>query len=319
MNPRPPTTVIVDVPHRISGFFEPVDVKLGRSVEDLARVGSRGGGPALTMFGHTTIKLLPTTPSESRCHIFINGEDVTTEAKTTAVVFQQFLDYLKTPVEVEIRHDFDLPIGCGYGASGAGAIGAAVGLTCVLGLPLTLNQAGRIAHIAEVMNKTGLGTVGGQLFAGFNITTHAGYPFILDKLIIPPGTKVICGSFGPVYTKSILSSWEWKEKIRSVGAKSFETLFTWPNLQNFMDVCRKFVADVGMLDALHLDNVKNLMDELNTLKIYGASMNQLGQSVYAICNVKQATAVKKIFEKHEVTKGPWELEVCYQGPVLRVP
>jgi len=319
MTLQPPTKVIVDVPHRISGFFEPVDVEMGRSVQDLARVGSRGGGPALTLFGHTSVELLPTTPSESRCRIFINGEDVTTEARTTARVFQQFLDYLKTPVEVEIRHDFDLPVGCGYGASGAGAIGAAIGLTCVLGLPLTLNQAGKIAHIAEVMNNTGRGTVGGQLFAGFNITTQAGYPFLLDKLIVPPGIKIICGTFGPVFTNTILSSWEWKEKIRRVGAKTYEALFARPNIQTFMDVSRKFVTDVGMLEALHLDNVKDLMAELNNLKIVGASMNQLGQSVFAICNVKQVSAVKKVFEKHKITMGPWELDVCFQGPVLRVP
>ncbi len=319
MESRPPAKVIVDVPHRISGFFEPVDVEMGRSVQDLARAGSRGGGPALTAFGQTSVELFSTTPSESRCRIFINGEDVTTEARTTLFVFQQFLDYLKSPVEVEIRHDFDLPIGCGYGASGAGAIGAAVGLTCVLGLPLTLNQAGKIAHIAEVMNKTGLGTVGGQLFAGFNITTQAGYPFLLDKLIVPPGIRIVCGTFGPVYTKTILGSWEWKEKIRRVGAKAFEALFTRPNIQNFMDVSRKFVADVGMLEVLHLDNVKNLMAELNSLKIYGASMNQLGQSVYAICTEKQVPAVKKVFEKHQISKGPWDLGVCFTGPVLRVP
>jgi pantoate kinase len=319
MESRPPAKVIVDVPHRISGFFEPVDVEMGRAVQDLARAGSRGGGPALTAFGHTSVELLPTSPSESRCRIFINEKEVNQEARTTAFVFQQFLDYLKSPVEVEIRHVFDLPIGCGYGASGAGAIGTAVGLTCVLGLPITLNQAGKIAHIAEVMNKTGLGTVGGQLFAGFNITTQAGFPFILDKLIVPPGTKIVCGTFGPVYTKTILGSWEWKEKIRRVGAKAFDALFTRPNIQNFMDVSRKFVMDVGMLEALHLDNVRDLMKDLNSLKIVGASMNQLGQSVYAICNDKQVPTVKKAFEKHKITNGPWDLEVCFQGPVLRVP
>ena len=147
---------------------------------------------------------------------------MTTEVRTTAFVFQQFREYLRSPVSVVIQHQFDLPVGCGYGASGVGAIGAALGLAAIFDLPLMLNEIGRIADLAEVMNRTGLGTVGGQLAAGFTITTQAGFPFHLDKIIVPVGTRIICGSFGAVSTKDILGSWEWKDTIRRVGEKSVE-------------------------------------------------------------------------------------------------
>jgi len=284
----------------------------------LAHIGSRGGGPSLTAFGHTTVELKNTTPSESSCQIFIDGEDETTEARTTAYVFQQFLELVNEPVEVVINHDFDLPVGCGYGASGAGAIGAALGLSGVLNLPLMLSDVGRIAHLAEVMNRTGLGTVGGQMTAGFTITTQAGFPFHVDKIIVPPGTRIICGSFGPVSTKNILGSWEWKDKIRHVGEKSVDDFLAKPTIQNFMDVARNFVSKVGMLETLGLTEVHDLITDLNAKPIYGASMNQLGQSVYAICTEDDAGMVMDVFRDHAVPSGPWNLEVCHQEPVLRV-
>ena len=109
----------------------------------------------------------------SKCTITINGSESTKTAKTTFYVFSHYTSLIKQPVDIEIHHKYELPLGAGYGSSGCGAIGSSFGLNYLLNVGLSYNQAGRIAHIAEVMNKTGLGTVGGQLTGGISITTKA--------------------------------------------------------------------------------------------------------------------------------------------------
>ena len=45
--------IIVEVPHRISGFFEIVDEINGVMIEDPQKIGSRGSGFCLSAVGKT--------------------------------------------------------------------------------------------------------------------------------------------------------------------------------------------------------------------------------------------------------------------------
>ncbi|GAB4327669.1 MAG: pantoate kinase [Promethearchaeota archaeon] len=316
------TTVTVRVPHRISGFFQVVESERGRPLEDLAKVGSKGGGPALTAWGTTTVAVRGAAHKEEvgavPVKIVVNDEDWTDSAATTQFVASQLLSKVPRPASVLVNHQFDLPIGCGFGASGAGALGTAIALSVALGLPSTLNAAGKIAHVAEVMNKTGLGTVGGQLVGGLSITTEAGYPFTLDKLVVPPDLRVVCGSFGPVSTTEVLSSWEYKEKISKYGAWALEKLLREPNVRTFMEVSREFVERVGLLDALHLDDVAELLAVLDRVDSLGASMNQLGRSVFCFCRERQLDGVLEAFSTFRPSLKVYPLRVCHVGPELMV-
>ena len=53
-----------------------------------------------------------------------------------------------------------------------------------------------------------------------------------------------------------------------------------------------------ILDILDLPEIKELMDSLNKLNIVGASMNQLGRSVYAICRKKEEKDVLSVLESY---------------------
>ena len=309
------------VPHRISGLFQIVESGGGRPMNNLSEVGSRGGGPSLTAYGKTSIEIIDILDSgdRSNCEIFINGKNVTDTAKTTFYVFSHYISLFNQPVKVRISHKFDMPIGAGFGASGCGAIGSSFGLNYLLNIGLSFNQAGKIAHIAEVMNKTGLGTVGGQLTGGLSITTKAGYPFELDKILVPPNTKIICGSFGPISTGSIIGDPHHKEIIKSAGAWAMKELMSHPVFQTFIDVSRKFVDKIKLLENVEMKETKELIDDLNKLNIYGASMNQLGKSVYCFCKFEHEKKVLEVYESYCKNSKLYvkSLEVCNKGPILK--
>jgi pantoate kinase len=311
-------SITVKVPHRISGLFQIVESGVGRPVDDISKIGSRGGGPSLTAYGNTTIKIVDILNSDQRslCEVYINGKDCSDSAKTTFYVFSTITSLFKTPVKVKIQHDFEMPIGAGYGASGAGAIGAAFGLNYLLNIGLTYNGAGKIAHIGEVMNKTGLGTVGGQLTGGLSITTKAGYPFELDKVFVPPNTKIICGSFGPIPTGSIIGDPIYKEKIKAAGLWAMTELLANPIFQRYIDIARKFVDKVGLLNHDDMIETKELINTLNKLRVYGASMNQLGKSVYCFCRIEDEKRVMEIFDSYKPKIFVKSLEVSDTTPYL---
>lgn len=120
------------------------------------------------------------------------------KSKKTAVYFNK--EYIHFPtVESVIRRLTDkkirvllnspLPLGYGFGLSGASALATAFALNKELNLSKNRDELVRIAHIAEIENKTGLGSVGTQATGGFLLKTSPGlpvktikYPFIKEKI-----------------------------------------------------------------------------------------------------------------------------------------
>ncbi|MHA1338629.1 MAG: pantoate kinase [Promethearchaeota archaeon] len=312
----------VFVPHRISGLFQIVESGGGIPIEDISKVGSRGGGPSLTEYGITKIRIMDILDNDevSKCEIIINGKDASQSAKTSYYVFSNLSSMFPKPLKIRIEHNFNLPIGCGYGASGCGAIGVSFGLNMLLKLGLTYNQAGKIAHTSEVLNKTGLGTVGGQLIGGLSITTRAGFPFEMDRIIVPPNVKIICTTFGPIPTDSIIGDPKHKKIIIDAGAWAMNELLEYPVFENFIAISRKFVEKTGLLEEEGMELTKELIERLNKLegKIYGASMNQLGKSVYCFCDYSEEKKVLEVFETYKPqSKVIKSLEICHSGPFLK--
>ncbi|MFX0144982.1 MAG: pantoate kinase [Candidatus Hodarchaeota archaeon] len=292
--------VIIEVPHRISGFFEIVDKINGIKIKDPEKIGSRGAGFCLSAKGRTEIftEILK-NDNESKTKIYINGNKVNYKAETTSFIVDYIKKVVKSPYKIRINHFFDLPVGCGYGASGAGALGTIFGLDRLLHLGLSDNEKGRIAHIAEVVNHTGLGTVCGQLNGGMGILKEPGYPCLYERIVTPPNIKVISGSFGMIHTKSILTDPILSLKIKEAGKKALIKLIENPNLKAFMNVSLEFVKSTEILEILNLSKIKELIDDLNKLEIIGASMNQLGRSVYALCKKEDEKEVLDVMESYK--------------------
>ncbi|TXT66510.1 MAG: Pantoate kinase [Promethearchaeota archaeon] len=309
--------VTIEIPHRLTGFFEIVDMINGQRIQNPELIGSRGAGLSLSAMGRTTIALQRESGlDESVCTIFINGVQLDERAETTSYIFNYLKPQINPPLKVQIRHNFELPVGCGYGASGSGALGAVYGLNKALKLELSSFECGRIAHIAEVINKTGLGTICGLLGSGLCVLKEGGYPCVYEKIPVPPNLKVICTTFGDIHTKSVLSDRELNLKIKQIGADVLQKFIKNPHIGTFLKYSIEFTEKTEILDILNLNTTKELINELNSQKIIGASMNQLGRSVFAVCKQKQVAKIVKIFKTYQSDNNIHILQIYENGALL---
>ena len=309
--------VIVEVPHRISGFFEIVDEIDGTNIANPERIGSRGAGFNLSAVGRTTIQVEDLEKSENQeINIFINNEKVDEKAETTYYIYDYIKRFLNNPVKISILHNFDLPVGCGYGASGSGALGIIYGLNNALNLNLSNIEKGRIAHIAEVVNRTGLGTVCGQLRGGLCILREPGYPCVSESIKFSRNLKIICGSFGMIHTKSILTDPVLNLKIKQAGRRAQVKLLQERNIKSFMKASIEFVKETEILRILELHKIEDLIKSLNNLKILGASMNQLGRSVYTIYKEENEKEIMEIFETYKPEIRVFNSSINRRGPYI---
>ncbi len=309
--------ILIKVPHRISGFFQIVDEINGIKIGNPEKIGSRGAGFCITAFGYTKISIQDIeTSKENKVQILINGQEQTKNAKTTNYIFLYLKEFFKKKVKMRIDHNFDLPVGCGYGASGSGAIGTALGINFLMDLNLPYDELGKIAHIAEVENKTGLGTIAGLWHGGLSIILKPGYPFIVEKIPYPKNLKIISGTFGEIQTKSILSDPLLSLKIKDAGKKAMKRILKSPDIFIFLDESINFVKQTNLLNRLNLSECQDLMNSLNKLTNVKASMNQLGKSIFALCDSKRVNDVVEIYESYKPQVKIFDLEICTSGPII---
>ncbi|MFW9950288.1 MAG: hypothetical protein ACFFKA_09230, partial [Candidatus Thorarchaeota archaeon] len=288
----------------------------GHSIKDPENIGSRGAGFNVTGIGETIISYKKLEKGEeSSCMIYINKEKLDKKAETTYYIYEYVKKLIDYPINLKIEHFFDLPVGCGYGASGSGALGTIFGLNKLLNLNLSNSESGRIAHIAEVVNRTGLGTVCGQLGGGLCVLKEPGYPCTFERLKSPKDLLVICGSFGTIQTKSILSDEILSSNIKQAGKIALNNLLLAPNYKNFVQVSFQFVKNTSIMEILHLEKVKDLLNDLHKLDIIGASMNQLGRSIYAFCKKGREKEVFEVFNAYKPFIKTFELKINYKKTI----
>ena len=61
----------------------------------------------------------------------------------------------------------------------------------------------------------------------------------------------------------------------------------------------QFVENTQIMNALNLERVSDLINDLWKLDIIGASMNQLGRSVYAFCKKGEEKEVFEIYNTYK--------------------
>ncbi len=246
-------------PSHISGIFI-IDLK-----KDPRLSGSTGCGICLEDGAVTTVCAAEETT------IKINGTAI--DAPTTLTAIK-----LLTSQPMLIETTLNIPVGCGFGASGAGALSAALALNEALSLNLTMNEAARAAHIAEVTNRTGLGDVTGQTFGGVVIRKKAGATSSgnIDK--IPCKDSMISWvSFGEISTKSVLSDAPKKKSINKAGKSRLKELLKKPTLENFFRQSGAFAKEIELMSP-------EVRDAIEAVEAAGglASQAMLGDTVFAI-------------------------------------
>ncbi len=265
----------------------------GKPITDLEKVGARGGGFGIQK-GVTT-EVAVSDAEENSINVYINGRSAP-EAETTQTVVQMLLEKADGNFHVEVKHWVDVPIGAGFGTSAGGALTTALALSKAFGLKLTINQLGRIAHVAEIKCKTGLGTVAPlTVGGGCIVTVEPGAPgtAIIDRIPISEDYMVVAGVFGPIPTKDVLSSPERRLAVNKWGRQTLEKILAEPSLENFLACCREFAEKTGFAT----EQVRRLFRAADEAGAIGAAQNMVGKAVHALTTSENAEKVAQAFKR----------------------
>jgi pantoate kinase len=300
-------------PGAISSFFEIHDTKDNKPIVDLEKVGAVGGGFGLAKGVTTTVRA--EEAGKIGVKVFINSKPAK-KAKTTTCVIQRLLSKTTTNYNVTVEHQIEVPVGTGFGTSAGGALTAGLALKEALGLPLTYNQIGRIAHVAEIQCQTGLGTVSSLTFSGGCVlVVEPGAPGIcqIDRIPMTPDYMVVAGFFkSRISKKSVLSSPQKKWEINRYGKKTLEAILDEPSLENFLDCCWEFSQKAGFTT----ENIRQLVKSAKRAGAVGAAQNMIGEAVHAVVHEENAGSVAEAFKQTLSPKQVIVSKIDFQGARL---
>ncbi len=227
--------------------------------------------------------------------VFINGKPAP-EAQTTLKVLKMLLAETEDNYDIVVEHKIDVPIGAGFGTSAGGALTAGLALKEALDLPLTRNQIGKAAHIAEIQCQTGLGTVSSLASGGGCIlVVEPGAPgtCVIDHIPLTPDYVVVAGIFQGISQKTVLSSAERRREVNRFGRKTLDAILAEPSLENFLECCWQFAQDAGFAT----ERVKRLVHLAKKSGAVGAAQNMLGEAVHAVALEENAVEVEEAFKQ----------------------
>ena len=249
-------------PGHITGFFKV------HENEDIKCKGSTGCGVVLNG-GIETEVILDNSIDETQ--VWLDGVKV--KGNTIRSTIEMLTDEV-----LRIECKADIPVGCGFGASGAGSIGAAFALNDVLSLNLCSRKLIEVAHSAEVKNQSGLGDVIAQSHGGIVIRNIPGTAGIYNIDRIPSADlKVFCVTMGRIYTENVLKDADLIRMINSEGKKAFDSLLKESTISNFMRQSEIFSRETGLLDTRAQDVIEAVRNAGGM-----ASQAMLGNTVFAI-------------------------------------
>jgi pantoate kinase len=200
----------------------------------------------------------------------------------------------------EISHHIDIPQGSGFGSSGAGALSLSLALNSALASPLGRAAAGEIAHQAEVECGTGLGTVIGEYYGGFEIRTRAGAPGFGRVVPIPADENlhILFVVYRKISTKTSLADPRIRERINRTGEGLIADLLLNPSLEGFLWASRAFSERSGLVTP----EVRTLFDRFDRI---GApcAMLMFGNAAFALFRSGEAAAAEAAALSREAKKG----------------
>ncbi len=245
----------VRVPAHITGLFS------AHEAADPRMAGSRGAG--ITLEDGVSVTVRPGTEPSLR----VDGQPTTIAPASTVI------ERLGVTPEITVRSA--VPMGAGFGVSGAVALGVAFGCTIAYDLRMTENELVSLAHEAEVHAGTGLGDVVAQHRGGVPIRLVPGAPGhgVLDG--IPVRGDIEYYSLGELSTEAILAGD--MVAINRAGEHALNALLEQPSLERLVGVSREFARESGLLP----DALETIIEDVEAAGGL-AAMAMLGQTVFAL-------------------------------------
>ena len=245
------------VPGHVTGFFSPCPD------DDPARAGSRGAGLTLTDGVDVTVRVAD-DPG-----VVLDGDPISMPP------VEAVLDGLGVADRGRVVAESDLPLGTGFGVSGAMALGAALAANDCFDCERSSNDLVTLAHRAEVEAGTGLGDVVAQARGGVPIRLDPGAPAHGRLDGVPAMRRVEYVTFGDLSTAEVLAGDT--DPLVAAGDAALDRLVDRPTLPTLVAESRRFARDAGLLT----DRVRETVDAV--VAAGGeASMAMLGETVFAL-------------------------------------
>ncbi|MGM0449009.1 MAG: pantoate kinase [Methanobacteriota archaeon] len=266
------------VPGHVTAFFS------AHPADDPAVAGSRGAGVTLT--DGVTVRVSATEGAGDATSgggdTDVGGAGETTidgETGSIGAVDDVLAELDAGGADVAV--ETDLPIGAGFGVSGAAALGAALAANEAFDRGRSENDLVRIAHAAEVDRGTGLGDVVAQARGGVPIRLEPGAPGMGALDGIPADARVEYLTFGELSTEEVLGGDT--AALSAAGEQALDRLRADPRLPTMMDAARGFAREADLL----VPEVAKAIAAVDTAGSGGrdgpgAAMAMLGRTVFAL-------------------------------------
>lgn len=291
-------------PCHITGFFQIHDQSA-----DALHVGSIGAGISLERGVRTTVRV---EKASGNClRVRVNGS-VSNSANVSERVAEAFSSRFNEmqDFEITVEHQTDVPIGAGFGTSGAAALSLALALNQVFCLGLSKTEAAQLAHVAEVECKTGLGTVIAETFGGLEIRVKPGAPGMgeIKHVRTSRTATVACLVFGPLSTRRLLSDEKIRKRVNELGGKLVSQLIEHPSIAGFMKLSRQFAEHMGLIT----DRIRAVLDATDKAN-FTCSVPMFGESVFTIVEQSSLEELLGIFLKHGTEKQIITSGIDFEG------
>ncbi|MHA2361997.1 MAG: pantoate kinase, partial [Candidatus Thorarchaeota archaeon] len=260
------------VPGHITGIFRIFD-----EYEDPLNRGSRGAGFSVAAGTVTEVRMV----EHDTLDITTEYNDRIIDAPVTSTVIRKLSEDFGRTFKVHVRHDSSLPIGVGFGASGAGALGTSIALCHLLDESIEVTKAAQYAHYSEIVNHAGLGDVLAQIVGGFEIRTQPGAPGIGKTVSISEEeTSVVLAGAPGLETRDVLTNPDSRKLINESGDRLIDLIISNPIIGQFIESSRQFAESIGLMTS----RVENALSDLSAIDLHNSSMVMIGDSVFCLCD-----------------------------------
>ncbi len=270
-------------PCQITGFFQIHDQN-----SDPSRKGSTGAGVNVADGIRTSVRVRKS--SKNHLRVLLNKHDLVRPLVSKRVV-DEYLGFLGGRWDIHVEHRCKLPVGAGYGTSGAGALSLSLALNDAFGETLPRQEALRIAHVADAQAKTGLGTVASESIGGLAVRISPGAPGIgkVRKLATSSKMRVVSGSFGPMSKNRVLSSEALRRSVNVCSRGLVDNLLRNRDVSSFMVLSRRFADCLDLMSS----RLRDVLIAMNARGIV-ASMMMLGEGAFCIIPKNAAPGVARL-------------------------
>lgn len=252
------------------------------------KMGSLGGGLNFDTGVITSI-------SESgKTQILWNNQEINGNVTKTVIDLFQKMHNIK--FDLHINHESKLKTGYGFSTSGAGAIGTALTLNAHFQTGMDNIDLFELAHKAELINHTGLGSVVGQFTGGIEIRLSQGGPKLCKTMSFDSMEEVVIALFGPLSTKDVLTSNKQMDLLTKSGIRCVEKVKNVSSLTltQIIKLGREFMVTCGLMTT----RIENIISQLDSIGEIHSTMAMIGEAI--IIKPINKNSVLKLLDEYNI-------------------